>query len=150
MSDLVGIIRREAEIKTALAEIDKLRERAENVSAPGGRAYNPGWHLALDLRNILLMAECVATAALERQESRGGHTRDDYPEMSPEWRKVNLIVSLHGDRVALRQQPMEPMRPDLLELFDVDELKKYMTYDELAVLDAAGGPGEQAAAEEAH
>ena len=72
MSDLVGIIRRESEIKTALAELDKLRERAEKVSAPGGRAYNPGWHMALDLRNILLIAECVAQAALERQESRGG------------------------------------------------------------------------------
>ena len=84
MSDLVGIIRREDEIKPALDRLDKLRERAAKVSAPGGTAYNPGWHLALDLRNILLIAECVALAALERQESRGGHTRDDYPAMSPE------------------------------------------------------------------
>ena len=94
MSDLVGIIRRESEIKTALGELEKLRERAEKVSAAGGRAYNPGWHMALDLRNILLIAECVAQAALERQESRGGHTRDDYPGMSAEWRKINLICSL--------------------------------------------------------
>jgi succinate dehydrogenase / fumarate reductase flavoprotein subunit len=151
MSSLVGIIRRESEIKTAIVEIDKLREQAERIAAPGERAYNPGWHLALDLRNILLMAECVAHAALERQESRGGHTRDDYPEMSPEWRKVNLIVRLDGsDQVALHQQPMEPMRLDLLQLFDVDELKKYMTYEELAMLDAASGAGEPAAAEEAH
>jgi succinate dehydrogenase / fumarate reductase flavoprotein subunit len=64
---------------TALAELDKLRERAGKVSAPGGSVYNPGWHLALDPRNMLLIAECVAQAALERQESRGGHTRDDYP-----------------------------------------------------------------------
>src|SRR5712671_3654891 len=104
MSDLVGIIRREQEIKTALAELDKLRERAAKVSAPGGSAYNPGWHLALDLRNILLIAECVAQAALERQESRGGHTRDDYPGMSPEWRKINLICALDGDRVVLLRQ----------------------------------------------
>jgi succinate dehydrogenase / fumarate reductase flavoprotein subunit len=138
MSDLVGIIRREEEIKTALAELDKLRERAGKVSAPGGSVYNPGWHLALDLRNILLIAECVAQAALERQESRGGHTRDDYPAMSPEWRKVNLICSLdaHGD-VRLRRQPMEPMRTDLLELFDVSELHKYMTDEELAGLPGA-------------
>ena len=67
------------------------------VRAEGGPAYNPGWHLALDLRNIMLIAECVAQAALERQESRGGHTRDDYPGMSPEWRKVNLICSLDED-----------------------------------------------------
>jgi len=138
MSDLVGIIRREDEIKTALARLDKLRERAEKVSAPGGTAYNPGWHLALDLRNILLIAECVALAALERQESRGGHTRDDYPAMSPEWRRVNLICSLDGHgQVVLSRQPIPPIRPDLLALFDVAELTKYMTGDELAGLPGA-------------
>jgi succinate dehydrogenase / fumarate reductase, flavoprotein subunit len=147
MSDLVGIIRREEEIKTAIAELEKLRERAGKVSAPGGSAYNPGWHLALDLRNILLIAECVTHAALERQESRGGHTRDDYPGMSPEWRKVNLICTLGaGGGVSLRRQPMEPMRTDLLELFDVAELKKYMTEDELAGLPGAA----DTAAEETH
>jgi succinate dehydrogenase / fumarate reductase flavoprotein subunit len=135
MSDLVGIIRREDEIQTALAELAKLRERAALVSAPGGSVYNPGWHLALDLRNIVLIADCVAQAALERQESRGGHTRDDYPGMSPEWRKVNLICSA-GEQgtVSLKRQPMVPMRTDLLELFDVSELKKYMTDEELAGL----------------
>jgi len=131
MSDLVGIIRKEEEIKQALAELEKLRARAANVSAEGGPAYNPGWHLALDLRNIMLIAECVAQAALERQESRGGHTRDDFPEMSSEWRKVNLICSLDGDRVAIRKQPMVPMREDLLALFDRAELKKYYTDAEL-------------------
>jgi succinate dehydrogenase / fumarate reductase flavoprotein subunit len=108
------------------------------VSAPGGRAYNPGWHLALDLRNMLMVAECVAQAALERQESRGGHTREDFPAMSPEWRKVNLICSLDADgEVTLRRQPMVPMRTDLLELFDVGELHKYMTDEELAGLPGA-------------
>ncbi|HEY2688107.1 MAG TPA: fumarate reductase/succinate dehydrogenase flavoprotein subunit [Streptosporangiaceae bacterium] len=131
MSDLVGIIRKEDEIKAALAELEKLRARAANVSAEGGPAYNPGWHLALDLRNILLIADCVAQAALERQESRGGHTRDDFPEMSAEWRKVNLICTLDGDHVAIRQQPMVPMREDLFALFDRDELKKYYTEAEL-------------------
>ena len=137
MSDLVGIIRKEDEIKTALGELEKLRERAENVSSPGGTAYNPGWHMALDLRNILLIAECVAQAALERQESRGGHTRDDYPVMSPEWRKINLLCVLDGERVTLRRKPIPAVRPDLLALFDRDELKKYMTDEELAVLDTA-------------
>jgi succinate dehydrogenase / fumarate reductase, flavoprotein subunit len=144
MSDLVGIIRREEEIKTALARLEKLRERAAQVSAPGGTAYNPGWHLALDLRNILLIAECVALAALERTESRGGHTRDDYPAMSPEWRKINLVCSLDGDRVALRRQPIPPIRPDLLALFEAAELEKYMTDDELA-----GLPGTAATSAEA-
>ena len=135
MNDLVGLIRRESEMKTALVELDKLRAREAQVSAAGGRAYNPGWHLALDLRNMLVVAECVAQAALERQESRGGHTRDDYPAMSPEWRKVNLICSLDpSGNVQLRRQPMVPMRTDLLELFDVGELKKYMTEDELTGL----------------
>jgi succinate dehydrogenase / fumarate reductase flavoprotein subunit len=131
MSDLVGIIRKEEEIKAALAELEKLRARAANVSAEGGPAYNPGWHLALDLRNIVLIADCVAQAALERQESRGGHTRDDFPRMSSEWRKVNLICSLDGDGVTIRRQPMVPMREDLLTLFDRDELKKYYTDAEL-------------------
>jgi len=148
MNDLVGLIRRESELKTALVELDKLRTRAAQVSAPGGRAYNPGWHLSLDLRNMLEVAECVAQAALERQESRGGHTREDYPAMSPEWRKINLICSLDADGdVTLNRQPIVPMRTDLLELFDVSELKKYMTDEELAGLPgmaatAASGPEE--------
>ncbi len=141
MSDLVGIIRREDEIKAALTELEKLNDRAARVSAEGGRAYNPGWHLALDLRNIMVIAQCVAQAALERQESRGGHTRDDYPVMSPEWRKINLVCSLAGGQVTLTRQPLQPMRADLIALFDRDELTKYMTAEELA-----GVPGGEAAA----
>jgi len=150
MNDLVGLIRRESEMKTALVELDKLRVREAQVSAPGGRAYNPGWHLALDLRNMLVVAECVAQAALERQESRGGHTRDDYPGMSPEWRKINLICSASADgTVSLKRQPNPPMRTDLLELFDVSELKKYMTEEELAGLPGVDGQS-ASAAEEKH
>jgi succinate dehydrogenase / fumarate reductase flavoprotein subunit len=134
MSDLVGIIRREDEIKSALAELEKLRARSAAVSAEGGSAYNPGWHLALDLRNIMLIADCVAQAALERQESRGGHTRDDFPGMSPEWRKINLICGLDGDRITLTRQPLPSMRDDQIALFDRAELKKYLTEDELAAL----------------
>jgi succinate dehydrogenase / fumarate reductase, flavoprotein subunit len=146
MNDLVGLIRRESEMKTALVELDKLRTRAAQVSAAGGRAYNPGWHLALDLRNMLVVAECVAQAALERQESRGGHTRDDYPAMSPEWRKVNLICSAAAEgTVSLKRQPIIPMRTELLELFDISELKKYMTDEELTGL---SGYSASAAAEE--
>jgi len=151
MSSLVGIIRTENEIKTALAELEKLRERAAQVSAEGGPAYNPGWHLALDLRNIMLIAECVAQAALERTESRGGHTRDDFPQMSPEWRKVNLICSLAGDRVTLQRQPMASMRADLLALFDRDELAKYYTDEELPPAPASvGEPAGAPAGEETH
>ena len=150
MNDLVGLIRRESEMKTALVELDKLRAREAQVSAAGGRAYNPGWHLALDLRNMLVVAECVAQAALERQESRGGHTRDDYPGMSPEWRKINLICSASAQgTVSLKRQPNPPMRTDLLELFDVSELKKYMTEEELAGLPGVDGQN-AGAAEEKH
>jgi succinate dehydrogenase / fumarate reductase flavoprotein subunit len=145
MNDLVGLIRREHEVKQALGELEKFRERAASVTVSGGRAYNPGWHVALDLRNMLLVAECVALAALERQESRGGHTREDFPAMNPEWRKVNLILTLSGDKVELAHKPLPAMRPDLLALFDVGELKKYMTEEELA-----GLPSAPAAPEEGH
>jgi succinate dehydrogenase flavoprotein subunit len=132
MTDQVGLIRNEGELQGALAQLDKLRARAAQVSAEGGRAYNPGWHLAQDLRNMLLVSDCVAQSALERQESRGGHTRSDYPEMSAEWRKINLVCALDGDQVKLARQPVVPMRDDLLGLFDLAELKKYLTDDELA------------------
>jgi succinate dehydrogenase / fumarate reductase, flavoprotein subunit len=141
MNDLVGLIRRESEMTTALKELEKYKERVAKVSAEGGTGYNPGWHLALDLRNMLLVAECVAMAALERQESRGGHTRDDYPEMSPEWRKTNLMLSMPGDHITLWRQPVISLRPDLLELFEVSELKKYLTHEELPAEPVAAAPG---------
>jgi succinate dehydrogenase / fumarate reductase flavoprotein subunit len=144
MNDLVGIIRREQEVKDALAALEKFKERAKALSVPGERAYNPGWHYAQDLRNMLLVAECVAMAALEREESRGGHTREDHPEMSPEWRKVNLILTLKGDKVEMVHQPIPSLRADLLDLFDISELKKYMTKEELT------GHHEAAKLEEGH
>jgi succinate dehydrogenase / fumarate reductase flavoprotein subunit len=145
MNDLVGIIRKEGELAQALESLEKLRERVANISvapvrASGGRGYHPGWHLALDLRSMLVVSECIAKAALERQESRGGHTRDDYPGMSAEWRKINLICRLApSGEVVLKQQPAEPMRDDLITLFENDELQKYLTEAELPV-EAAEGP----------
>ena len=79
MHDLVGIIRTAPEMEQALERIAALKERVANLSVEGHRQYNPGWHLALDLPHMLLVSECIARAALERQESRGGHTRDDFP-----------------------------------------------------------------------
>jgi succinate dehydrogenase / fumarate reductase flavoprotein subunit len=150
MSNLVGIIRTESEIKKALAELDELGIRAAEVSANGGSAYNPGWHLSLDMRNIMLMARCVATAALERQESRGGHTRDDYPGMRPDWRKVNLVCALEGNEITITRQPTPPMRDDLIALFDRAELKKYLTEEELAAMPPEAGVVASAASEESH
>jgi succinate dehydrogenase / fumarate reductase flavoprotein subunit len=107
------------------------------VSVEGHRQFNPGWHLALDLRNMLVVAECVAKAALERTESRGGHTRDDYPAMDPEWRKVNLVCSLAGDTVSVVRQPLPALPIELLAEFEWSELSKYMTADELEALPGA-------------
>lgn len=136
MGDLVGIIRREGELADALVRLAELRERVAKVSAAGGRRYNPGWHLALDLRNMLVVSECTAKAALERRESRGGHTREDHPAMDPQWRRVNLVCSLDGDTVALTRKPLPKMRPELIGLFDRAELAKYLTDEELAEFDA--------------
>ncbi|MEU9332475.1 fumarate reductase/succinate dehydrogenase flavoprotein subunit [Streptomyces sp. NPDC048290] len=137
MNDLVGIIRREGEMAHALEKLAELRERAGRVAVEGHRQFNPGWHLALDLRNMLLVSECVARAALERTESRGGHTREDHPEMDRRWRNVNLLCALAaatappGGRIALTRENTEPIRPDLLALFDKEELVKYLAEEEL-------------------
>ncbi|MFC6236250.1 fumarate reductase/succinate dehydrogenase flavoprotein subunit [Longivirga aurantiaca] len=131
MNDLVGIIRTEAELVEALERLDDFKVRVQNAKVEGGRAFNPGWHLAIDLRNMLLVGESVAKAALERTESRGGHTRDDFPGMNPEWRQVNIVCRAEGDGVAIERQPIPPMREDLIELFEVSELKKYLTEAEL-------------------
>ncbi|MEV6707366.1 fumarate reductase/succinate dehydrogenase flavoprotein subunit [Micromonospora wenchangensis] len=136
MGDLVGIIRREGELVDALRRLAELRERVAKVSAVGGRRYNPGWHLALDLRNMLVVSECTAKAALERQESRGGHTREDFPTMDPKWRRVNLVCALDGDTVRLEHKPLPKMRAELIGLFDRTELAKYLTDEELADFDA--------------
>ncbi|MGB8504884.1 fumarate reductase/succinate dehydrogenase flavoprotein subunit [Mycobacterium sp.] len=136
MNDLVGIIRKAEEITEALAKLDELRERFKNLQVEGHRQFNPGWHLAVDLRNMLLVCECVAKAALTRTESRGGHTRDDHPGMDPAWRKTLLVCRAEGDRVvpdvSVTREPQVPMRPDLLELFEIEELEKYYTDEELA------------------
>ncbi|WP_433056522.1 fumarate reductase/succinate dehydrogenase flavoprotein subunit [Dactylosporangium sp. CS-033363] len=131
MGTLVGIIRREQELRDSLVRLAELRERVQKVGATGGRRYNPGWHLALDLRNMLVVSECTAKAALERNESRGGHTREDFPKMDPNWRKVNLVCSLDGDDVRLEHKPLPVMRRELQDLFDNSELSKYMTDEEL-------------------
>lgn len=137
MNDLVGIIRRESELQEALQRLDGLEERVAKVAVTGGRAFNPGWHLALDLRNMVLVSRAIATAALERTESRGGHTREDHPKMDPQWRRINLVLELDpGGKVALSRKPVPTIRPDLLALFDQEELGKYLTAEELP---AAGG-----------
>ncbi|MBV9318352.1 MAG: FAD-binding protein, partial [Mycobacterium sp.] len=137
MNELVGIIRKADEVTQALDRLRTLRERYKNIQVEGHRQYNPGWNLAIDLRNMLLVSECVAKAALERTESRGGHTRDDHPSMDASWRNVLLVCrAAGGDAVvpdiAITREDQVPMRPDLLELFEISELEKYYTDEELA------------------
>ncbi|GAB3851684.1 fumarate reductase/succinate dehydrogenase flavoprotein subunit [Nocardioides maradonensis] len=118
MQDLVGIIRDAPELEQAITEIEALKARAKHVSVEGHRQYNPGWHLAIDLRNLLLVAESVAKAALARKESRGGHTRNDFPGPDPEWGSKNLVVRLNpeGTGIDLTEQPL-PVMPDELKQF---------------------------------
>jgi succinate dehydrogenase / fumarate reductase, flavoprotein subunit len=119
MQALVGIIRKGEELERALKEIERLKERAKHVSVKGsGRAYNPGWHTALDLRAMLTVSECVARAALERTESRGGHTRDDYPATDPEWGKINLVVTEKRGSISLDRKALPQMPDDLKTLFE--------------------------------
>jgi succinate dehydrogenase / fumarate reductase flavoprotein subunit len=139
MQDLVGIIRRKHELEESLKRLADLRERVAKVKATGGRQYNPGWHLALDLRNMLVVSECTAKAALEREESRGGHTREDFPKMNPQWRTVNLVCTVRDGEVILTRQALPTMRDDLLALFERSEMSKYLTDEELAAYDAAAG-----------
>ncbi|MFI2759488.1 fumarate reductase/succinate dehydrogenase flavoprotein subunit [Streptomyces echinatus] len=143
MNDLVGIIRREGEMEQALHRLAELRTRARRAGVEGHRQFNPGWHLALDLRNMLLVSECVARAALERTESRGGHTREDHPTMDRAWRNVNLLCALADPtgtlaatdpargQIRLTRETTDSIRPDLLALFEKEELVKYLAEEEL-------------------
>ena len=122
MQRLVGIIRTRDELAESLGEIEQLKERAKNLLVEGHRQYNPGWHLALDLENMLIVSDCIAKAALEREESRGGHTRDDFPTPDPVWGGKNLVLTLPGGSfdtpVELRHQPLPEMPQQLRSIFE--------------------------------
>jgi succinate dehydrogenase / fumarate reductase flavoprotein subunit len=119
MQDLVGIIRTESELVQALQELDKLDDRAGQVAVPGGRTYNPGWNLATDLPALLTMSRLVAKGALERKESRGGHTRDDYPKADPELGKVNYVQRLAANGAfTIAAEEIAVMPPELQRLLE--------------------------------
>ena len=130
--NLVGIIRTKIELEEAIVKIAEIRKRSANVSVSGGRKFNPGFHLAFDLDNMLLVAESTAKSAINREESRGGHTRDDFPSMSSKWRQINNISSFDGNQVNIREQVLPTIPKELFDLFDVHELEKYMTPEEIA------------------
>jgi succinate dehydrogenase / fumarate reductase flavoprotein subunit len=119
MQDLVGIIRTESELRQALEALATLRERAEHLKVDGGRIYNPGWNLATDLPAMLTVSTLVATGAVERKESRGGHTRDDYAGPDPEFAKVNLVQRIGADdEFTIVPESRPPMPPELAELLE--------------------------------
>ncbi len=119
MQDLVGIVRTEAEMARALDELSKLSARAAKAGVPGNREYNPGWHAAIDLRNLLLVSEAVCRAALERKESRGAQFREDYPAKSEEYGKFNIVERRGSDgSMRLERVPLPPVREDLRQVIE--------------------------------
>jgi succinate dehydrogenase / fumarate reductase, flavoprotein subunit len=119
MQALVGIVRREEEMSQALEGLGALRERAARVSVPGNREYNPGWHTALDLQNLLTVAEAVTRSAIERKESRGGHFRDDYPEKDATYAGFNIVVRRGADGgMVVEHAPIAEMREDLKQIIE--------------------------------
>ncbi|MEE8385811.1 MAG: fumarate reductase/succinate dehydrogenase flavoprotein subunit [Dehalococcoidia bacterium] len=119
MQGLVGIIRTGSELQEAVERIQALKERAARTHVEGNRQYNPGWHLAMDLRSLLMVSEAIALAALERKESRGAQTRNDYPDPSPEFGKVNIVIRRGPDgEPRVSQEPLSQMPEELQKLFE--------------------------------
>ena len=122
MQELVGIVRREEEMARALEELRKLREQASRVRVDGNRAYNPGWHTALDLQPLLTVSEAVARSALERRESRGAHFRDDFPKPDAASGRLNLVVRKGpGGEMRVERRPIPEMPGELKQI--VEEMK---------------------------
>jgi succinate dehydrogenase / fumarate reductase flavoprotein subunit len=119
MQELVGIVRRDEEIRRALDSLTALKARAAKVSVTGNREYNPGWHTALDLRNLLTVSEIIARAALERKESRGGHFRDDFPDKDPGHGKFNIVVRRGpSGEMQVSRETIPEMRDDLKRIIE--------------------------------
>jgi succinate dehydrogenase / fumarate reductase flavoprotein subunit len=119
MQDLVGIVRTESEMQRALADLEKLNKRADNVSVTGNVDFNPGWHTALDLRNLLTVSEAITRAALERKESRGGQYRDDFPQKNSDWGKKNLVVrKQHEGSMSINEIPIPELPAELKQIVE--------------------------------
>ncbi len=111
-----GIIRDKSGLETALTELEKLKGRARKVGITGSREYNPGWHTAMDLRSLLVVSEATARAALERTESRGAHTRSDYPDSDERQAREHIVIKKEGDRMLVRREAQPPLPADLMQL----------------------------------
>ena len=120
MQSLVGIFRTEEDLKKALAELEPLKARAAKSSVEGSRMFNPGWHMYRDLKSLLICSEAVALCALARQESRGAHSRIDYPKYDPEWAKKHNVIVHDGKKMKRLESPVEPMPEDLRQFVMAD------------------------------
>ena len=119
MQAQVGIVRTEGDIQKAIDEFPTLRSRADRVGVQGNREYNAGWHTALDLRNLLMVAEAVARSAILRRESRGAHFREDYLQKDAEQGKLNTVVRLDSSgEMQVKQEALPPVRGDLQEIIE--------------------------------
>jgi succinate dehydrogenase / fumarate reductase flavoprotein subunit len=119
MQDKAGIAREEKELKEALEQIQVLKQRASAMGASGSREYNPGWHTTLDLQNLLTVAEAVALAALERQESRGAHSRIDHLEKKKEWGTFNHVIKKGSSgEMEIRREEIPPMPQELKDIIE--------------------------------
>jgi len=122
MQKLVGIVRLENEMSSALESIHKLKERAAKVAVYGHREYNPGWHTAIDLKHLLTISEAITISAIDRRESRGGHFREDFPDKDPAAAKYNSVISKGADgSMKLRREPIPPMPEALKQV--IEEMK---------------------------
>jgi succinate dehydrogenase / fumarate reductase flavoprotein subunit len=118
MQSLVGIVRQESEMREALARLQTYKERATRVGVSGHREYNGGWHTALDLQNLLTVAEAITLSALERRESRGGHFREDFPDKVPEFGTVNVMVKQAAGGLEVARVPIPPIPPELQQVIE--------------------------------
>ena len=118
MQNYVGIFRNEEDLQKGLGELETLKQRAARVKVEGSRLFNPGWHLARDLKSMLTVSEAVALSARERKESRGAHSRIDYPNYDETWGKQNNVIVREGDLMTLRQSPIAEIPAELKEIVD--------------------------------
>jgi succinate dehydrogenase / fumarate reductase flavoprotein subunit len=119
MQRLVGIVRLDEEMRQALADLERLRARAARAGVSGHREYNPGWHTAVDLQNLLTVSEAVTRCAIERKESRGGHFREDYPEKARDFATINIVVRQAADgSMEVRRVPILEMPAELTHVIE--------------------------------
>ena len=121
MQKLVGIFRSEEDLRRALNELENLTVRAKRAHVQGSRLFNPGWHLAQDLKSMLAISEAVTRSALARRESRGAHSRIDYPSLDTVWGQQNNIISSQGGSMALRQELVPTLPKELQKILSEEK-----------------------------